>query len=77
LVKTKFPVPYAIVENILGAIFTLIFGVLWLKVSTGLDWPTAFLTGMVPLIIPGIIKAVFAALLGIIIRDRLIKAKLL
>ncbi|MBF2554756.1 biotin transporter BioY [Listeria marthii] len=77
LEKTKFTVPYAIVANILGAIVTLIFGVLWLKVSTGLDWPAAFLTGMVPFIIPGIIKAVFAALLGILIRDRLIKAKLL
>ncbi|MBC1482092.1 biotin transporter BioY [Listeria immobilis] len=77
LQKTKFTVSFAIIANILGALVTLMFGVLWLKVSTGLDWPAAFLTGMVPFIIPGIIKAVFAAILGIIIRDRLLKAKLL
>lgn len=62
---------WAIIANIVGALATLAFGTVWLKWSTGMDWSAAFSGGFVLFILPGIIKAVAAAVLGIFLRNRL------
>ena len=62
---------WAIIANIAGALATLAFGTVWLKWSTGMDWSAAFSGGFVLFILPGIIKAVAAAVLGIFLRNRL------
>ncbi|WP_099224695.1 biotin transporter BioY [Listeria costaricensis] len=67
----------AILANIIGAMVTLVFGVLWLKISTGMSLTDALMTGMIPFLIPGILKAVLAAVIGLKIRDRLVKSRLL
>ena len=46
---------------------------IWLKYSANLPWPNAFAGGFAPFIIPGIIKAVAAAYVGILIRQRFMK----
>jgi len=69
--KTAFRYTGAVIGNIVGALATLLFGTLWLKWSTGMAWPAAFNGGFVLFIIPGIIKAVAAAYLGIFLRNRL------
>ncbi|KGL39130.1 BioY family transporter [Listeria newyorkensis] len=75
--KTNFGMAYAIFANILGSFVTLLFGVIWLKISGDLSWSTAFTAGAVPFIIPGILKATLAALAGIGIRKRLVSGKLI
>ncbi|MBC1358621.1 biotin transporter BioY [Listeria booriae] len=75
--KTDFRLSYAILANIIGAMVTLLFGAAWLKFGAGMPWNTAFMAGIVPFIIPGIIKATLAALFGITIRKRLVTAKLI
>lgn len=62
---------WGIIANILGALATLVFGTIWLKLSMNLAWSDAFLSGMIPFLIPGILKAVAASYLGILIRNRL------
>ncbi|WP_430610834.1 biotin transporter BioY [Enterococcus sp. DIV0876] len=62
---------WGIIANIAGAFATLAFGTLWLKWSTGMTWLAAFNGGFVLFILPGIIKAVAAAILGIFLRKRL------
>ena len=69
--KTAFRYTGAVIGNIVGALATLLFGTLWLKWSTDMAWPAAFNGGFVLFIIPGIIKAVAAAYLGIFLRNRL------
>lgn len=61
----------AIAGNLVGAFLTLVFGAVWLKISAGMAWPAAFGAGMIPFIIPGIIKAVAAAYLGVLLGRRL------
>lgn len=75
--KTNFSMAYAIFANIIGAFVTLLFGAFWLKISGDLSWSTAFTAGVIPFIIPGILKATFAALVGISIRKRLVSGKLI
>lgn len=67
----------AIIANVIAALIILILGSVWLKVVADLPWVGAFKGGMLPFIIPDMAKAVVAALLGIIIRNRLVKAKLI
>ncbi|MBC6314446.1 biotin transporter BioY [Listeria grandensis] len=74
--KTNFSMAYAIFANIIGSFITLLFGALWLKFGGDLSWSAAFTAGVTPFIIPGILKAIFAALIGISIRKRLVTAKL-
>lgn len=57
--------------NILGAFVTLLFGTLWLKLSIDMNWLGAFNAGMVPFLLPGVIKAVAAGGIGIMIHNRL------
>ncbi|EUJ26566.1 BioY family protein [Listeria cornellensis FSL F6-0969] len=75
--KTNFSMAYAIFANIIGSFVTLLFGVVWLKISGDLSWSTAFTAGAIPFIIPGILKATLAALAGIGIRKRLVSGKLI
>ena len=58
LEKTTFNYTWAIIANIAGALVTLVFGIAG---------------GFAPFIIPGIIKAVAAAYVGILIRQRFMK----
>lgn len=53
-----------IIGNLLGALAQLIIGAIWLKLVSQLSWPAAMSAGILPFLIPGIIKGVLAALIG-------------
>ncbi|WP_239255644.1 biotin transporter BioY [Listeria ilorinensis] len=67
----------AIVANVIGAIITLFFGVLWMQISADMSFTDALMAGMAPFLLPGAIKAIFAAVIGLKIRERLVKSRLL
>lgn len=69
--KTKFNYFWAIVANIIGAVVTLAFGTAWLKVSGGMPWAHAFTAGFFPFVLPGIVKAVAASYIGVLVGKRL------
>ncbi|MFC7684829.1 biotin transporter BioY [Ureibacillus sp. GCM10028918] len=75
----KFGVNYthSIIANLIGMVITLAFGTTWLKIVGDLSWTAAFMGGVYPFIIVGIIKAVAAAWIGVIVRNRLESAQLL
>ncbi|MGG0719384.1 biotin transporter BioY [Robertmurraya massiliosenegalensis] len=77
LEKLGFSFKNAIIANIIGMIITLFFGTTWLKISAGLSWTAAFTSGFTPFLIVGVIKAVLASWIGILVRKRLIQARLL
>ena len=77
LEKRGFTNIQAIAANLIGMSITLMFGLLWLKFSASLSWSAAFLTGFMPFLPVGILKAFIAAYLGILIRKRLLSARLL
>lgn len=77
LERFGFTVTSAIIANIIGMIITLSFGSVWLKFVAELSWMAALTSGVIPFIIVGIIKAVLAAIVGILVRNRLTSAKLL
>lgn len=77
LERFGFTVTTAIIANIIGMIITLSFGSVWLKFVAELSWMAAITGGVTPFIIVGIIKAVLAAIVGILVRNRLTSAKLL
>lgn len=77
LEKTKFTITHATIANIIGMFITLICGTIWLKISAELTWPVAFVSGFVPFIVVGLVKAFLAAWAGVIIRKRLMQAKVL
>lgn len=68
---------HAIISNLLGMLITLTVGTIWLKFGSNLTWTAALIGGAIPFIFVGILKAIAAALAGIVIRERLIQAKLL
>lgn len=67
----------SILANLIGALVTLAFGTTWLWLALQNSFSQAFLAGFWPFILPGIIKAIGAAVLGILVRRALIQAKLL
>lgn len=67
----------AVISNLIGMVITLLFGTAWLKFAASLTWTGAFLAGTAPFIVVGIIKAVLAAWLGVLVRNRLLNARLL
>lgn len=67
----------AIIANIIGMIITLSFGTVWLKIVADYTWTAAFLGGTAPFIVVGIVKAVMAAWIGVIVRRRLERAHLI
>ncbi|QUG41936.1 biotin transporter BioY [Psychrobacillus sp. INOP01] len=66
----------AIVANLIGMVVTLVFGTVWLKILADLTWTAAFMGGVAPFIIVGVIKAVLAAWFGVVVRRRLETAHL-
>lgn len=68
--------PHAIVANIMGMVVTLAFGTVWLKIVADLTWTAAFMGGVAPFLIVGVIKAVLAAWFGVVVRRRLETAHL-
>ncbi|MEK4229857.1 biotin transporter BioY [Solibacillus sp. FSL H8-0538] len=68
---------HAVIANLIGMFITLLFGAAWLKIAANLTWGAAFLSGIAPFIIVGIIKGVIAAWLDVIVRERLIHARML
>lgn len=68
---------HALIANLIGMMITLVFGAVWLKIVADLSWTAAMVSGIVPFLIVGIIKAAAAAWLGIIVRERLIQARML
>ena len=77
LEKTRPTFTHALVANIIGMVVTLLFGALWLKVVANLSWTGALVSGIAPFVVVGIIKSAIAAWAGVIIRKRLLQAKLL
>ena len=77
LEKIGFTIFHAFIANIIGMLITLTFGTVWLKIVGNLTWIAAFASGFAPFIIVGIIKAFLAAWIGIVVRKRLVSAKLI
>ncbi|MFP7446223.1 biotin transporter BioY [Bacillus infantis] len=75
--KTGFTFKHALVANIIGMFVTLIFGTAWLKIAAGLGWGAAIAGGFTPFLAVGVIKAALAAWAGIIVRRRLVSARLI
>ncbi|MEH6945031.1 biotin transporter BioY [Bacillus sp. JJ722] len=75
--KTKLNFTNAMIANTIGMIVALVFGTVWLKLSSDLTWITAILSGAAPFIVLGLVKAALASYLGVIIRNRLMTARLL
>lgn len=73
----KYAKVQAIIANIIAVFIILVLGSIWLKVAAELSWDAAFKGGMLPFVLPDLVKAVVAALIGIIIRTRLVAAKLI
>lgn len=67
----------AIVANLIGMVVTLTFGTAWLKIVGDLTWTAAFMGGAAPFIVVGIVKAVLAGWMGVIVRRRLEQAHLI
>lgn len=68
---------HAVTANVIGMIITLTFGAVWLKISAELSWMAALAGGVTPFLVVGVVKAVLAASIGILVRKRLMSAKLL
>lgn len=77
LERFGFTITNALIANIVGMFITLSFGTVWLKIVADLTWMAAFVGGFAPFIFVGIIKAFIASWLGIVVRKRLVEARLL
>lgn len=77
IAKTKLTFTHAMIANLIGMIITLTFGTLWLKVAASLSWSVAMSTGVLPFLIGGVIKAVLASYIGVLVKKRLYSARLL
>ncbi|MCR8984550.1 biotin transporter BioY [Brevibacillus laterosporus] len=77
LEKTNYTFTMALIANLLGMAVTFLFGVVQLKLVLNLSWASAMAAGVTPFIAGGIIKAVLAAYVGIILRKRLISIGML
>ena len=75
--KTSFTFKNAMIANTIGMFIILAFGTTWLKISADLSWTAAFAGGFTPFIIVGLIKAALASWIGVLVRSRLVSAKLL
>jgi biotin transport system substrate-specific component len=77
LEKTSFTYMNAMIANTIGMLITLVFGTVWLKIAAGITLTAALAGGFTPFIVVGLLKAVLATWVGILIRQRLLSAKLL
>lgn len=75
--KTAPTIIQACIANIIGMFITLLFGTIWLKFSADLSWTAAMMSGAVPFLAVGFVKAILAGWLGVLIRNRLFAANLL
>ncbi len=75
--KRAFNFKNAVIANSIGTLVTLALGTAWLKIAAELSWSAAIAGGFTPFIIVGLIKAVLASWIGILVRNRLISARLL
>ncbi|GFH40562.1 biotin transporter BioY [Lactococcus insecticola] len=60
-----------IIANIIGALWCLALGTIWLSVVANLSLKAGFNAGFLPFIIPGLVKAILAAAIGFAIRRAL------
>ncbi|SES23942.1 biotin transporter BioY [Psychrobacillus sp. OK032] len=67
----------AIIANMLAVFIILALGTVWLKFVADLPWNGALKGGMLPFILPDLVKAIVAAIIGVLIRKRLVTAKLI
>lgn len=77
LEKTAFTIKNALVANIMGMLIILLFGMTGLKYIADLNWLDAVQAGVIPFLITGVIKALLAGWLGIIIRNKLIETDII
>lgn len=77
LEKTKYTFTMALIANLIGMAITFLFGVIQLKLVLNLSWAGAMATGVTPFIAGGVIKAILAAYVGIILRKRLVSIGML
>nr|WP_156509884.1 biotin transporter BioY [Rossellomorea aquimaris] len=77
LERTKFNLSMAMIANTVGMIVTLVLGTIQLKYVADLSWAQAMAAGVYPFIVVGLIKAFLASWIGIIVRNRLVQAKLI
>ncbi|WP_077706086.1 biotin transporter BioY [Virgibacillus dokdonensis] len=77
LEKTSFRFQNALIANIIGMLITLAFGTTQLKFILDLSWNAAFVAGVYPFIVVGLIKAALASWIGIAVRKRLVHANLI
>ncbi|WP_147534861.1 biotin transporter BioY [Bacillus marasmi] len=75
--KTSFRFFQAMIANTIGMLITLAFGTVWLKYAANLSWVAAFTGGFAPFVIVGLVKAALASWLGVIVRQRLVSARLI
>lgn len=61
----------AIIANLAGAAVVLLFGALWLQFSTSITFNAALQAAVIPFLIPGLLKGVAAAIIGVLIAQRL------
>lgn len=67
----------SLVANNIGMVVQLLIGCIWLKFSANYSWEAAFNGGFISFIPVGILKAVIASWIGLIIRQRLLAAQIL
>ena len=60
-----------ILANIIGTTWCLAMGTVWLSIAGGLSLQDGFKAGFLPFIIPGLVKAILAAIIGFYIRRAL------
>lgn len=77
LEKTHLNFFNAILANLVGTFITLLFGAAWLKVSGSMTWTGAFAAGLIPFILPSIIKAFAVGYLAVLIGRRLSYTRML
>lgn len=71
LERNGFTFKNALLANLIGTFISLIIGTVWLKVFVQLTWTAAFISGFLPFVLVGILKAFLAAWAGVTIRQRL------
>ncbi|GAA4726835.1 biotin transporter BioY [Brevibacillus fulvus] len=77
LEKSRFTFWPALLANLIGMVVTLLFGWIQLKYVMSWGWGQALAVGVYPFLAVGVIKAALAAYLGVLVRKRLVSARLI
>ncbi|MGN1402040.1 MAG: biotin transporter BioY [Bacillus sp. (in: firmicutes)] len=75
--KMPLTIPQAFIANLIGMAVNLTIGTVWLKYYGSYSWAAAFLSGVAPFIIVGMIKAFLSAYIGVQVKRRLLSSRLL